>query len=375
MRADHHHRAELFWKTDKAGWSGKRSKDFFINADGKLHTYTIDLSKDSDWKDTIVQLRIDPVTTGIMLAKPGNSYGTSCGTSMSTPIAAGGVVLLRQAWADALPQAADPSPALLKALLVATARDLVGQGPDKNPDLNGALTPYWPGPDHATGYGEIQVDRAVALIQQTGKGQRGLIEGLILETGRRVNLRFTLKDKPAAPISVTLAWDDPPGEPGAKTALQNDLDLTVTAPTGEPLLPWALSPDHPNQAATKGTDRVNNLEQVQLADAAAGIYVATVEGHDLARVPQAFALVLSDLSAVESAGIELDADGDGAYGAEDCDDADPGVHPKAQEVVGNGKDDDCEPKTSDTPAEDGGPSAVDGGAEAGVDSGVQEPPD
>lgn len=42
-----------------------------------------------------------------------------------------------------------------------------------------------------------------------------------------------------------------------------------------------------------------------------------------------------------------DADGDLWNANVDCDDSDPAVHPKAHEVLGNGKDDDCDPATSD----------------------------
>jgi putative metal-binding protein len=42
-----------------------------------------------------------------------------------------------------------------------------------------------------------------------------------------------------------------------------------------------------------------------------------------------------------------DGDGDGASCPQDCDDADPAVHPGAQEIAGNGVDDDCNPATLD----------------------------
>ncbi|HXV58660.1 MAG TPA: Calx-beta domain-containing protein [Gaiellaceae bacterium] len=44
-----------------------------------------------------------------------------------------------------------------------------------------------------------------------------------------------------------------------------------------------------------------------------------------------------------------DGDGDGWTATTDCDEADPAVHPSANELLGNGSDDDCDPGTADAP--------------------------
>ena len=54
-------------------------------------------------------------------------------------------------------------------------------------------------------------------------------------------------------LSATLAWDDPPGEPGATSPLQNDLDLKVIGPDGKAHLPWKLDPKNPTAPDEFGT--------------------------------------------------------------------------------------------------------------------------
>jgi hypothetical protein len=309
MRSSQHHMAILFWKTASTGSIAKQSFFFPINADGQMHSYTLDLSTHPLWKGTVQQLLLNPATTGLMVPMIGNSYSTYSGTSISAPITAGGLLLMIQAWRQTLAasSAARPSPALLKALLVATAQDMEGMGPALNPTLNQTPTPYPRGPDFATGYGQIHLGRAVELIRRAGKGAPGFCEGALLETGRRFNLRFRFKAVDT-PQTLTLAWDDPPGHPGSERILQNDLDLQVKAPNGELLWPWLLDPAHPERAATRGPNHRDNLEQVPLGVPLSGTYVATVQAQELVQGPQGFALALSSAEGLE--GWEIDAEGD-----------------------------------------------------------------
>lgn len=355
MSVARHHRAELYWKTNRAGWSGKRAKYYYIKGDGKQHTYSIDITGHKEWKDTIEQLRIDPLATGIMLTNQSGAYWTSCGTSMSSPIAAGGILLMTQAWRRAFPSGTTrPGPALVRAIISATARDMVGAGPGKNPDT-GQKTLYPKGPDFATGYGEMDVLKAVRLIQAAGKGSVGFTEAAsVARTGSKVSARFRLKSGSGTvkPLNVTLAWDDPPGEPASQSPLQNDLDLKVTDPAGKAHLPWLLDHKKPTLAASQGVDRLNNLEQVPLSSPSAGTYQVTITGHELAKGPQKFALTLSDASSLAGP-LELDRDGDG-YFSDDCDDTNPAVNPGAKEILGNGVDDDCDNNTPDVLVVDAG---------------------
>ena len=104
-------------------------------------------------------------------------------------------------------------------------------------------------------------------------------------------------------LRVTLAWDDLPGTPNsdnAAPALVNDLDLLLVGPNGEVVRPLVMptaaqfdcdggtagtqtgtcspgaDPGPFNTVAAQGTDRLNNLEQVVVADPAPGRWRARV---------------------------------------------------------------------------------------------------
>ena len=198
------------------------------------------------------------------------SSRTMSGTSMSTPVVSGVAALVLQ---EANTRNITMTPAAMKALLVQTAQDVQGVGQAR------------PGPDYATGWGIVDAEAAINLLRQLG-----LTEGTLNGTGA-ANAWSRTFYVPAgeAEIKLTLAWDDPAGNPAAlqnQPKLVNDLDLRLIAPNGTQFTPWTLNPANPGQAAVRngGNDAVNNVEQVSVLNPLAGIWTVQVSA-DVGNLP------------------------------------------------------------------------------------------
>ena len=81
-----------------------------------------------------------------------------------------------------------------------------------------------------------------------------------------------------------LYWTDPQASTAASQALVNDLDLEVSNNKGTTLLPWVLdaTPNATtlNNNATRGVDRLNNVEQVTIQSPGTS-YSVTVKGFNV----------------------------------------------------------------------------------------------
>jgi serine protease AprX len=190
------------------------------------------------------------------------------GTSMATPLVSGTVALIRQ-FLQTKASVANPTAALVKALLVNGARDMAGQ---YVPSEAGPI------PNFNEGFGRVDVAASIGAADT--KKLAFFDEGPALATGQTHT--HTVAVAAGSTVKVTLVWTDPPGE-----SLQNDLDLIVRVGNQE---------RHGNMpAGSSDFDRRNNVEQVILQNAPGGNVDVVVKAFRTALHPQSYALVIREI--------------------------------------------------------------------------------
>jgi serine protease AprX len=189
------------------------------------------------------------------------------GTSMSNPLVAGCAAVTREYLQSQ--GIAKPSAALIKAMLINGATDLVGQ---YIPSETGTI------PNNSEGFGKVDLARTVDSLSQDEQVEFW-DEDILLETGEEKKIVVSVD--PSTPLlKVTLVWTDPAGE-----TLQNDLDLIVRAANGQER--------HGNmEPSAMEFDRKNNVEQVSWANVTGGDVEVVVRAFRIALHPQSYALVV-----------------------------------------------------------------------------------
>ncbi|WP_461488944.1 S8 family serine peptidase [Pontibacter sp. HJ8] len=212
------------------------------------------------------------------------SYKLLNGTSMAAPNISGTLLLLQEHYAN-LKKGELMRAATLKGLAIHTA-DEAGTAP---------------GPDYVHGWGLLNAEKAANVI--TNAQQTHLISENTLAQGQ--NYSFDVVASGSGPLVVTIAWTDPEGVVLASTAssvnsrsprLINDLDVRITS-KGTSFLPWTLDPEKPEQAAQRGDNIRDNVEQITIPNAVPGETYTIRVAHKgtLQKGPQAYALLVSGI--------------------------------------------------------------------------------
>lgn len=204
------------------------------------------------------------------------SYSTSTGTSMATPGVTGTLLLLQQ-YHEQL-YGSYMKAATLKGLALHTADDVQAAGPD-----------------YKMGWGVLNSKRAAEVLKE--KEFSSIVSEETLAQGDVYTI--TVKAKGNEPLLASVSWTDPKGEfinrgllNDVTAALTNDLDIRITK-DGKAYLPWKLNPAKANDKATKGDNRVDPYERIDIKNAS-GEYTITISHKGiLANGAQNFSLIVT----------------------------------------------------------------------------------
>jgi subtilisin family serine protease/uncharacterized membrane protein len=188
-----------------------------------------------------------------------HSYITYGGTSMAAPIVSGSAALVYDHLRNDKDHA-DPSPAVVKSILLASADHLPGYD--------------WPSREQ--GWGLVNASRAVVetrnwnteFVDQSTK---------FYNIGESMTYRYEVQA--GTPLSISLVWTDLPSHTYAGKMLVNDLDLEVESPSGKVYKGnWFQS----GYSVIGGTaDNSNNVEMVYLGAPESGEWLVTVSCAEL----------------------------------------------------------------------------------------------
>jgi hypothetical protein len=238
--------------------------------DGIRQISDVNATDFSNWGPTDDgRIKPDLVANGEQLYTAGGRCNTCyeddmSGTSLACANASGSAILLVQHYGRLYPGHAMQS-STLKGLVLHCADDLGN-----------------PGPDYAYGWGLMNIESALRLLDDHANGDTGtrLSEGLFSGSLRAATYRIHQED--GSPLRVTLCWTDPQGtERGGHNdrnpCLVHDLDLRIIGPHGtETFLPYVLDWEIPSAPAQSGDNQRDNVEQVVISNPASGVYEVRV---------------------------------------------------------------------------------------------------
>ncbi len=121
------------------------------------------------------------------------------------------------------------------------------------------------GPTYRVGWGAIQAELAGRLLVSDGSGQS--LQMISVQNDKATELKF--RRAGLHPARMTLVWLDE--EAAEQTGLNdrtptlvNDLDMSLTSPSGKVIQPWTLDPDRPSGPAVRGHNVRDNVERIDV---------------------------------------------------------------------------------------------------------------
>lgn len=229
----------------------------------------------------------DGVNVTSCISTSNTSYETMSGTSMASPNATGSLYLLQEYY-HKLHSSSFMRSSTLKGLAIHTA-DEAG---------------LYEGPDYQYGWGLLDVAKAANVITSSYNHQTDTIIESSLNNGATYTFNVVASGK--GPLTATVAWIDPPIAPipdntvavlnNTTPRLVNDLDMRISQGSNT-YMPWVLDPSNPSNAATRGDNKLDNVEKIQVDSAVAGKTYTIKITHKgtLQRASQAFSLIISGI--------------------------------------------------------------------------------
>ena len=218
-------------------------------------------------------------------AHSNSDYTYMGGTSMSTPITAGASALIYQHLIDNLGHS-EPSSALVKGIITASAHDMAGQ---YGSSTNGAGETA---PNNHEGWGLLDLGRALNTTW---------VDNESVNTGISRSWKFTVPSS-APDLKVMVSWTDAPSTPSAATNLVNDIDFAVKDPNGN----WV-----------EYGNNLDNLIGTTISSPMAGTWEVHVNGTNIPSGPQKFSMIID--APYSMINMSADADGDGIIDTlDDC---------------------------------------------------------
>lgn len=203
-----------------------------------------------------------------------NSYVYASGTSMATPGAAGATAVVTQYIREE--EDHEPSPALLKAILINGATPLPG----------------YTYPGNVQGWGRIDLEKSLIETDDYQIYRQDQEVEVNTDPGSDV-VTYWFLVRSDQPLKITLTWSDAPGTVNADKHLINDLDLELVDPKGNMYSGNHFSDGHSISNDTFVPDRVNNVEGILVDEPTMGLWNLKVRAHDVPQGSQDYALVVS----------------------------------------------------------------------------------